>query len=113
MLNDQLLQPDLGVKTKTQLVAEKSVFKVLLTTIVAASAEPDLIDPKDDFVINVCRHFAMIFHVDSSSSSASAGSSSLGGPLLASNANASSRLKNNNPSDLKELDSLLYDIVFL
>ena len=108
MLNDQLLQPDLGVKTKTQLVAEKSVFKVLLTTIVAASAEPDLIDPKDDFVINVCRHFAMIFHVDSSSSSASAGSSSLGGPLLASNANASSRLKNNNPSDLKELDPQIF-----
>jgi len=55
MLNDALMQADLGVKTKTQLLAEKSVFKILLMTIIAADAEPDLHDPKDDFVSNVCR----------------------------------------------------------
>ena len=37
------VQSDLGVKTKTQLAAEKGVFKLLLTTIVAASAEPELV----------------------------------------------------------------------
>ncbi|GJT18904.1 transformation/transcription domain-associated protein-like protein isoform X2 [Tanacetum coccineum] len=33
-------------------------------TIIAASAEPDSIDPKDDYVTNVCRHFAIIFHLE-------------------------------------------------
>lgn len=105
MINDFFLQPDLGVKTKTQLMAEKSVFKILLTNVIAASAEPDLIDSKDDFVVNLSRHFAMIFHVDSSSTSGSAGPSALGGPILAPNSN---RSKNNNSSDLKELDPLIF-----
>ena len=59
-----LFQADLGVKTKTQLMAKKSVFKILLMTLIASSAEPDLHDPKDDFAVNVCHHFAMIFHID-------------------------------------------------
>ncbi|KAM6591803.1 hypothetical protein CsatA_014408 [Cannabis sativa] len=102
------IKADLGVKTKTQLIAEKSVFKILLMTIIAASAEPDLLEPKDDFVANVCRHFAMIFHVDSSSTT-SAVNSALGGPMLASNVNAaSSRTKNSNSSNLKELDPLIF-----
>ncbi|TYI41023.1 hypothetical protein ES332_A02G205400v1 [Gossypium tomentosum] len=99
---------DLGVKTKTQLLAEKSVFKILLMTIIAASAEPDLSDPKDDFVANICRHFAMIFHIDQSSLNTSTASSSLSGPLLSSNVNTSSRSKTSSSSNLKELDPLIF-----
>lgn len=102
------VKADLGVKTKTQLMAEKSVFKILLMTIIAASAEPDLLDPKDDFVVNVCRHFAMIFHIDSSSGSSSAATTALGGPSVSSNIGSSSRPKNSNSSDLKELDPLIF-----
>lgn len=101
-------QADLGVKTKTQLMAEKSVFKILLMTIIAASIEPDLIDPKDDFVVNVCRHFAMIFHVDSPSATTSVVTSGLGGSMLSSNASVSSRSKNSTSSSLKELDPLIF-----
>ncbi|XWS45545.1 hypothetical protein CRYUN_Cryun15aG0145700 [Craigia yunnanensis] len=99
---------DLGVKTKTQLLAEKSVFKILLMTIIAASAEADLSDPKDDFVVNICRHFAMTFHIDQSSINASTASSSLGGPMLSSNVNSSSRSKSSSSSNLKELDPLIF-----
>ncbi|XVE87428.1 hypothetical protein DITRI_Ditri18aG0116500 [Diplodiscus trichospermus] len=99
---------DLGVKTKTQLLAEKSVFKILLMTIFAASAEPDLSDPKDDFVVNVCRHFAMIFHIDQSSMNASTASSSLGSATLSANVNSSSRSKSSSSSNLKELDPLIF-----
>lgn len=102
------MKADRGVKTKTQLMAEKSVFKILLMTIIAASAEPDLSDPKDDFVVNICRHFAMIFHVDYSSANTSAVSAALGGPLLSSNTNISSRSKNSTCSNLKELDPLIF-----
>ncbi|OMO57052.1 hypothetical protein CCACVL1_26034 [Corchorus capsularis] len=99
---------DLGVKTKTQLLAEKSVFKILLMTIIAASAEPDLSDPKDDFVVNICRHFALTFHIDQASTNASSASSSLGGPMLSSNVNSSSRSKSSSSSNLKELDPLIF-----
>ncbi|KAK6237341.1 hypothetical protein QUC31_002810 [Theobroma cacao] len=99
---------DLGVKTKTQLLAEKSVFKILLMTIIAASAEPDLSDPKDDFVVNICRHFAMTFHIGQASTNASTASSSLGGPMLSSNVNSSSRSKSSSSSNLKELDPLIF-----
>lgn len=98
------IKADLGVKTKTQLMAEKSVFKILLMTIIAASAEPDLLDPKDDFVVNVCRHFAMIFHIDYSTNT-SIPSASSGGPMHSSSANVSSRSKSSN---LKELDPLIF-----
>ncbi|KAF8377831.1 hypothetical protein HHK36_031216 [Tetracentron sinense] len=99
---------DLGVKTKTQLMAEKSVFKILLMTIIAASVEPDLHDPKDDFVINVCRHFAMIFHIDYYSSNSSVTTGQLGGLMHSSTSNVSSRLKNTTCSNLKELDPLIF-----
>ncbi|XVF18022.1 hypothetical protein REPUB_Repub10bG0175600 [Reevesia pubescens] len=99
---------DLGVKTKTQLLAEKSVFKILLMTIIAASAEPDLSDPKDDFVVSICHHFAMTFHIDHSSMNASTPSSSLAGPMLSSNVNGSSRSKSSSSSNLKELDPLIF-----
>ncbi|KAE8010614.1 hypothetical protein FH972_006971 [Carpinus fangiana] len=101
------IKADLGVKTKTQLLAEKSVFKILLMTIIAADAEPDLHDPKDDFVSNVCRHFAMIFHIDSSSN-ASIATAALGGSVLSSNVNVSSRSKTGTCLNLKELDPLIF-----
>ncbi|XP_024180311.1 transformation/transcription domain-associated protein isoform X2 [Rosa chinensis] len=104
------IKADLGVKTKTQLLAEKSVFKILLMTVIAASVDPDFHDPKDDFVVNVCRHFAMMFHIDSSSSSTSVSTAALGGPMLSSNVNigSSSRSKNSSSSNLKELDPLIF-----
>lgn len=89
-------------------MAEKSVFKILLMTIIAASTESDLLDPKDDFIVNVCRHFAMIFHVDSSSTAASSATSVLGGSMLSSNVNVSSRSKNSPSSNLKELDPQIF-----
>lgn len=101
------MQADLGVKTKTQLMAEKSVFKVLLMTVIAASAEPDLLEPKDDFIVNICRHFAMIFHIENLSSNTSNATPAVGGPILSSSANVSRRSKNRS-SNLKELDPLIF-----
>lgn len=101
------IKGDLGVKTKTQLLAERSVFKILLVTIIAAGAEADLLDPKDEFVTNVCRHFAMIFHLESSSSHASVNMPT-GGPLLGPSSNVISKSRNNAPSNLKELDPLIF-----
>ncbi|KAJ8771163.1 hypothetical protein K2173_023488 [Erythroxylum novogranatense] len=102
------VKADLGVKTKTQLMAEKSVFKILLMTIIAASAELDLHDLKDDFVVNVCRHFAMIFHIDCTSTNPSIPAAAPGGPLLASSSSSSSRSKNSTCCNLKELDPLIF-----
>lgn len=51
------MKVDFRVKTKTQLMVEKFIFKVLLMTINASSVELELQDPKDDFVPNVCQHF--------------------------------------------------------
>lgn len=102
------LQADLGVKTKTQLMAEKSVFKLLLMTIIAAGSEEDLHEPKDDFVLNVCRHFAILFHIDSSLNNPPVASASLGSTLLPSNANPNSRLKSTACCNLKELDPLIF-----
>ncbi|CAL2274022.1 unnamed protein product [Prunus armeniaca] len=104
------IKADLGVKTKTQLMAEKSVFKILLMTVIAASVEPDFQDPKDDFVVNVCRHFAMMFHIDSSLTNTAVATATLGGPMLSSNANvgSSSRSKNSSSSNLKELHPLIF-----
>lgn len=95
---------DLGVKTKTQLMAEKSVFKILLMTIIAANGEPDLTDSADDFVVNICRHFAMIFHMDSSFSSVSV--AAIGGSSLS--VHVGSRTKSSICSNLKELDPLVF-----
>ncbi|XP_042493905.1 transformation/transcription domain-associated protein-like isoform X1 [Macadamia integrifolia] len=99
---------DLGVKTKTQLMAEKSVFKVLLITIIAANGESDLHDHKDDFVLNVCRHFAMIFHVENSSANSSIATGQLVGPVLSSTNNMGSRSRGSTSSNLKELDPLVF-----
>ena len=50
-----------GNKTKTQLEAEKGVFKQLLTAVVAAEADPALKRANDGFVDAVSEHFAMLF----------------------------------------------------
>lgn len=101
-----LVQGDLGVKTKTQLMAEKSVFKTLLMIIIAASAEPELYEPNDEFIGHICRHFAIIFHIDSPAVQSSVASTSRGGPMLASSSNTGTKLRQN-PS-LKELDPLIF-----
>ncbi|XP_061345668.1 uncharacterized protein LOC133291419 isoform X3 [Gastrolobium bilobum] len=100
------VKADLGVKTKTQLMAEKSVFKILLMTVIAANGEPDLTDTSDDFVVNICRHFAVIFHIDSSSSNVSA--AALGGSSLSNNVHVGYKPKTSACSNLKELDPLIF-----
>eukprot|EP00252_Welwitschia_mirabilis_P021819 TRINITY_DN5712_c0_g1_i1.p1 TRINITY_DN5712_c0_g1~~TRINITY_DN5712_c0_g1_i1.p1 ORF type:complete len:3567 (+),score=681.06 TRINITY_DN5712_c0_g1_i1:1467-10703(+) len=100
------MKVDLGVKTKTQLLAEKSVFKVLLMTVIAANAEPDLQDPKDDFVSNICRHFAMLFHVEASVI-APAATNHVGG-MVASTSGLNSKGKTPPQTNLKELDPLIF-----
>ncbi|KAK2974573.1 hypothetical protein RJ640_016914 [Escallonia rubra] len=100
------IKADLGVKTKTQLMAEKSVFKILLMTIIAASAEADLHDPQDEYIINVCRHFAIIFHLENLSGNTSS-STPLGGPLIPSSTSVSSKPRVST-SNLKELDPLIF-----
>ncbi|XP_074308594.1 transcription-associated protein 1-like isoform X2 [Silene latifolia] len=91
------VKADLGVKTKTQLLAEKSVFKSLLMIVISSSAEADLLDPEDDFIVNVCRHFALIFHVDHSSTHAPTTSTNVG-----------SKPRTSPGSNLKELDPLIF-----
>ncbi|XP_010526797.1 PREDICTED: transformation/transcription domain-associated protein-like [Tarenaya hassleriana] len=97
------IKADLGVKTKTQLMAEKSIFKTLLITVIAASSDPDLSNSNDDFVVNICRHFAIILHVDYTSNA-----STSTGPLGVSVISASSRSKSNRSSNLKLLDPLIF-----
>ena len=50
-----------GVKTKTQLLAERHVLKQLLSTAVGAAADNDLAADATPFAHGVCRHFAMLF----------------------------------------------------
>lgn len=101
------MQADLGVKTKTQLMAEKSVFKILLMTIIAAGAENDLHDPKDDFIASICRHFAIIFYIDQSSSHTPAVNVMSGASVLSTSTNVIVRSKSSS-SNLKELDPLIF-----
>ncbi|GAB4848475.1 hypothetical protein Ancab_003180 [Ancistrocladus abbreviatus] len=102
------VKADLGVKTKTQLMAEKSVFKSLLMTIIASSSEPDLHDPGDDFVINVCCHFAVMLHMDHTLANTTVTATAVGAPMLSSNIGGSGRPKSNTSSNLKELDPLIF-----
>lgn len=87
-------------------MAEKSVFKILLMTIIAASVEPDLQEPKDEFVNHICRHFAIIFHVEVPVSQSSVPSTSIGGPMVSSSSSVSSKSRNN--ASLKELDPSIF-----
>ncbi|KAL6756896.1 hypothetical protein V8C86DRAFT_2435829, partial [Haematococcus lacustris] len=50
-----------GVKTKTQLVAERGVLVALVVAIIAASADPRLEDVALPFARHITRHFAMLF----------------------------------------------------
>ncbi|KZV22547.1 transformation/transcription domain-associated protein-like [Dorcoceras hygrometricum] len=100
------IKADLGVKTKTQLMAEKSVFKILLTTLIATSAEPELHEPKDEYIGHICRHFAIIFHVESSASQSMISSTSLSGPLLSTSSSWSSKYRHT--TSLKELDPTIF-----
>ena len=50
-----------GVKTKTQLLAERHVLKQLLSTAVGAAADTDLAADATPFAHGICRHFAMLF----------------------------------------------------
>lgn len=93
----------MGVKTKTQLLAEKSVFKKLLITVIAVSGEPDLLEPKDEFVVNVCRHFAMMLHITWVMKFSGAENSQSG------SGHASIKRSKTSPSsNLKELDPLVF-----
>ncbi|KAJ4791719.1 Transformation/transcription domain-associated protein [Rhynchospora pubera] len=96
------MKVDLGVKTKTQLMAEKSVFKMLLAAAILATADSTLHDPNDDFTSDVCRHFAMLFHSDSSSTPTS--SSSIIGQQLVPH----SRQRSSTVTNLKELDPAIF-----
>ncbi|KAM0940239.1 putative non-specific serine/threonine protein kinase [Dioscorea sansibarensis] len=101
------MKVDLGVKTKTQLMAEKSIFKTLLATIIATSMDPELQEPKDEFVVDVCRHFAMLFHVDYLSCTSSVGMGQHSVSMYSSSGSMSSRSRSNT-SNLKELDPLIF-----
>ncbi|XP_049383285.1 uncharacterized protein LOC125847672 isoform X2 [Solanum stenotomum] len=102
------IKADLGVKTKTQLLAERSVFKILLMTIIAASAEPDLHDSKDEYVISVCRHFAIIFHIESSAAHGTLSAAPVGASVLSSSTIVSAKSRYSTSSNLKELDPLIF-----
>jgi transformation/transcription domain-associated protein len=54
-------QVDLGVKTKTQLVAERQVLVTLISAIIGAAADEQLADAAGPFARGICRHFAMLF----------------------------------------------------
>ncbi|KAJ8545743.1 hypothetical protein K7X08_018326 [Anisodus acutangulus] len=102
------IKADLGVKTKTQLLAERSVFKILLMTIIAASAEPDLHDSKDEYVISVCQHFAIIFHIESSAAHGTLSAAPAGASALSSSTSISAKSRYGTSSNLKELDPLIF-----
>eukprot|EP00897_Mesotaenium_endlicherianum_P005503 jgi/Mesen1/4981/ME000248S04265 len=110
---------DLGVKTKTQLMAERSMFKALLMAVIASSGDAEIQDGKDEFLHNVCRHFAMLFHIDASSAGAQPGggatSSSPLRPLppappesASGPAAAAARGRAKQQANLKELDPLIF-----
>ncbi len=54
-------QAEQGVKTKTQLLAERNVLVTLLSAVIAAAAEDKLGETAAPFARDVCRHFAMLF----------------------------------------------------
>ncbi|KAK3127876.1 hypothetical protein QOZ80_7AG0579590 [Eleusine coracana subsp. coracana] len=101
------MKGDLGVKTKTQLLAEKSVFKTLLVAIISANSDTSLHDEKDDYVVDICRHFAMLFHIDSPSSNQSGFMQPIG-TSLPSSISMGSRARSNTSSNLRELDPLIF-----
>ncbi|KAA8546492.1 hypothetical protein F0562_002769 [Nyssa sinensis] len=73
-----------------------------------ASADLEIHDPKDEFFVNVCRHFAMTFHVEISSTNTSSSTAPLGGRMLSSSISVSCKSRNSTCSDLKKLDPLIF-----
>jgi len=50
-----------GVKTRTQLLAERNVLRSLLATAIAGAGDPALRPAASDFASGICRHFALLF----------------------------------------------------
>ncbi|CEG01408.1 Tetratricopeptide-like helical [Ostreococcus tauri] len=53
--------PQLGNKTKGQLVAEQNIFKRLVVTVIAAECDLSLKETDEKFMDNVCEHVALLF----------------------------------------------------
>jgi transformation/transcription domain-associated protein len=87
---------EMGVKTKTQLLAERQVLRQLITTVIAASGDKDLQPDAADFRSGVCRHFALLF----------AAGASTPPPTVPTAADGASRTPR--ASSLKELDPHLF-----
>ncbi len=123
---------DGGVKTKTQLLAERHVLKQLLSTAVGAAADTDLAVDATPFAHGVCRHFAMLFAAGCSapklaswqqpagsqspevlpggppSGPPTGGSAGSGGPTIAAAGEPDGRGKASKSQALKELDAHLF-----
>ncbi|GAX77356.1 hypothetical protein CEUSTIGMA_g4802.t1 [Chlamydomonas eustigma] len=56
-----LSKQDMGVKTKTQLIAERQVLVTLLSAVIGATANEKLVDVATPFAHGICRHFALLF----------------------------------------------------
>lgn len=77
-------------------------------TIIAASAEADLHDSKDEYVISICRHFAIVFHIESSAAHGSLSVTPVGASVLSSSTSISAKSRYSTSSNLKELDPLIF-----
>ena len=123
---------DAGVKTKTQLLAERHVLKQLLSTAVGAAADTDLAVDATPFAHGVCRHFAMLFAAGCSTPKSASwqqpagsqspevmpggppsgpptgGSAGSGGPTNAAAGEPDGRGKASKSQALKELDAHLF-----
>ncbi|BDA47386.1 probable transcription-associated protein 1 [Coccomyxa sp. Obi] len=86
---------EMGVKTKTQLLAERQVLRQLITSVIAASSDKDLQPQGTEYTLGVCRHFALLF--------AAGASAPL--PSVAAGGEAS---RTGKVSSLKELDPYLF-----
>lgn len=58
---------DIGVKTRTQLLAERNVLRTLLATVIAGAGNPALRPSAPEFSSGICRHFALLFAAGASS----------------------------------------------
>lgn len=85
----------MGVKTKTQLLAERQVLRQLITAVVAASSDKDLQPQGMDYAVGICRHFALLFAAGASAPM----------PSVSGGADASCTAR---MSSLKELDPYLF-----
>lgn len=96
---------DFGVKTKTQLQAEKHVLKSLLTTIIGLSHDRELSDQARPFATGVCTHFSMLFAAGAASPPPAPPSSRFAETDGQDSANSGTSTC---PASLKELDPHLF-----